>query len=123
MLDPANLATYDDMVRVFRKMKDPQKAIEQYHRAVAAMPDSVEAHFGLGSLLEQYDRWAEAAEAYRATLRLAPEHLEAGHNLGAMLEKAGRTTEAVEQYRRVLRSHPDSAPTKNNLKRLTGLQE
>ena len=47
-----------------RKMKDPQKAIEQYRR-VEAMPDSVEAHFGLASLLEQYNQLTEAADAYR----------------------------------------------------------
>jgi len=118
--DPANLKTYHDMVRLLRKMKNPQKAIQQYRRAVEAMPDSVEAHFGLGSLLEQDNQLTEAVAAYQATLRLDPDHLQAGHNLGVVLEKAGRTTEAVEQYRRVLRSHPDSAPTKNNLKRLTG---
>ena len=58
--DPANLETYCQMVRVYRKMNDREKAIEQFRLAVQTMPDNPEAQYLLGNLLEQYGQLTEA---------------------------------------------------------------
>ena len=47
---------------------DHQAAEAKYREALKALPDDVELHFGLGSVLSQLDRRDEAAEEFRWVL-------------------------------------------------------
>ena len=74
-----------------------------------------EAHHGLGVLLRQRGRAAEAIEQLRAAAALAPDDAPTQHNLGAALGEAGALGEAVAHYERALAIAPNYALAWKNL--------
>ena len=63
------------------------------------MPDAMN---GLGVLLVEEHRAAEAAAWFERALQASPGFVEARLNLGIALHQSGQETRAAEQYRRVL---------------------
>lgn len=64
-----------------------QAAEAALHRAVQQMPDSVEAHFALGSALFVQKEHAQAASYFRRVVELKPTSATAYYNLGLCLVK------------------------------------
>jgi protein O-GlcNAc transferase len=84
-------------------------------RAIAARPESAEAHANLAAALLNLDQLDEAESACREALRLKPALAEAYCNLGAVLLKKERAEEALACCEEAVRLKPDSPEALNNL--------
>ncbi len=78
-------------------------------------PDIVEARNGLGVVLAQTKRFAEAEAAFRGALELKPDFADALNNLGGILKDTGRLAEAEAAFRRVLTLSPNHEAARMNL--------
>lgn len=86
-------------VRLARLLHDKgwlEAAGGHFDLALIIDPDSAEAHFNQGVLLEDLTRSDEAIEAYRRSIGLDPEGREAYLNLARLLERLGRKQEALQ---------------------------
>lgn len=62
-------------------------------------PQNARAHYNLGVLLAEQERYAEASEAFRAALHWRPHYAAAHSNLAAALMLLGDRAEALAHYR------------------------
>ena len=84
----------------------PRGAEEAYRKALDADPRSHDAANGMGVLLVQAHRAAEAMPWFERALAGSPRFVEAVLNLGIAYQESGNPTKAAEQYRRVLEVAP-----------------
>ena len=89
-----------------RASGDREGAEQAYRRALEIDSRTAEAANGLGVLLVEAHRPAEAIPWFERTLAAAPEFVEARLNLGIALQEAGDTRGAAEMYREVLKAPP-----------------
>ena len=87
----------------------------EYARAAVAVRPSSAAWNGLGILLAQAGRQAEAAAAFAAAAALDPKDPTIQNNLGNLLAGTGRLQEAEAAYRWAAVLDPAYAPAFNNL--------
>jgi len=81
---------------------DKQKSYVSFQKALQVNPQNKEAHYGLGYLLADQRKWAQAEEHFRAALSIDPEYSEAHTFLGKVLEGQDRWPEAIREYRQAL---------------------
>jgi hypothetical protein len=86
----------------------PALAAVRYRAALAINPRFAEAHFNLAKLLENRERWPEAAEHYLAATRLKPDFFMAHLALAQILPHLGRTKDAAYHMEEFLRTCPGS---------------
>lgn len=93
-------------------------AAEQFRKAVAARPESVEARVNLGSALVQTGDADGAVAQFREALRLDPNNATAHFNLGVLLSGKGPTPEALDHLRAAVDRWPRDAEARRTLARL-----
>jgi tetratricopeptide (TPR) repeat protein len=64
------------------------EAAREFTHVIGAQPDSVEAHFGLGTVFLLQKKWAAAAQEFETVLRLRPDLAVARERLA--LARAGK---------------------------------
>jgi tetratricopeptide (TPR) repeat protein len=70
-----------------------------YERAIGLEPDFFEAHFNLGNIYHDLNRYEEAAACYRDALALNPSYPDTHFYLAVTLEKLGCSLEAKPHWR------------------------
>jgi tetratricopeptide (TPR) repeat protein len=93
------------------KAGDLAGAVQAYQSALAADPNSADAHFALGNIYVQEGRLNDAKAAYEAALKAKPDLTSARANLGVAYYQMGQFDQAVEQYNQVLKTNPQDAET------------
>ncbi|MFZ0760076.1 MAG: tetratricopeptide repeat protein [Candidatus Sulfotelmatobacter sp.] len=71
------------------------RATRELQTAIQQKPDSVSAHFALGSVLEDEKRLGEAEEQFRSTLKIDPSFAQGAIKLSDILIAEGKPQEAV----------------------------
>src|SRR6185436_18488685 len=82
---------------------------EHYRRAIARDPSVVQAHNGLGYVLDRSGRTEEALAEFDRAIGLDPRFLDAHLNRAHALRVLQRPREAIDEYMRVLASDPELA--------------
>src|SRR2546426_686408 len=82
--------------------------------ALAIEPKTSMAQFGLGRVLADQGKPAEAIEHYRQALNIKPDHGAAHYNWGVVLGQQGKRAEAIEHYRLAVQMRANSADAHNN---------
>jgi tetratricopeptide (TPR) repeat protein len=95
--------------------RDAESAAQAYGRAIEALPDMLDAHVNLGSLLHSNGRLEQAELAYREGLQWCGEAPLLHYNLGVLLEDLGRKDEALAAYQAALTRDPRMADCHYNL--------
>src|SRR5437870_3095596 len=90
--------------------------------ALAIDPKTSMAQFGLGRVLADQGKPAEAIEHYRQALNIKPDYGAAHYNWGVVLGQQGKPAEAIEHYRQALRIRPNYAEAHNNWRLVLGQQ-
>jgi tetratricopeptide (TPR) repeat protein len=106
-MDPRQEQTHVNLISLYGRLKQFNKAEEHYRSAVAQNPNRDEAHYNYAVLLAAQGRLTEAAAAYRRTLELNPSHAEAHNNLGYLLARERKYTEAFSHVSKALQSRPE----------------
>lgn len=91
------------------------EAEAEYRKATEIDPDSAEAFFKLGNVMNRRGLLADAEACYRKAIAIAPDYFKALYNLGNMLKRQSRLPEAEACYRRAIEVQPDFADAHINL--------
>ncbi|MDO9503911.1 tetratricopeptide repeat protein [Hydrogenophaga sp.] len=100
----------------------PQAALRWQGRCVQLRPQSAQAHFNLGFLLEQLQQDEAARLAFERATELAPQLDLAWFGLARCLERQGRLDEALPAYQRNAELQPWSPHAHAALARLHARQ-
>src|SRR5438128_2120317 len=82
--------------------------------ALAIDPKTSMAQFGLGRVLADQGKPAEAIEHYLLAVQMRANSADAHNNWGVVLGQQGRLADAVEHFQQALRLKPDFAEAHNN---------
>jgi protein O-mannosyl-transferase len=115
-----NVMAHHDYGVALMRLKQYERAAEQFEEALLIQPNHTEAHYNLGVTLSALHHPEAAVEHFRAALEFRAEESEKvwteGHyGLAAALAKAGRPDAAIAEFRRVLDAEPDNANAQYNL--------
>ncbi len=91
--------------------RNPDRALQDFDRAIAQEAENFTAHFGRGNALMAFNpsRTEDAIASYNQVTALNPNYYQAHINRGNALATSGRLIEAVESYNAALRIEPDAA--------------
>src|SRR5262249_51562429 len=71
-----------------------REAEDAYRKAIQLHEKCAEAHYGLGRLLKDQNRWPEAEEEFKAAIHANPNYVNALQQLGLLLQRQNRREEA-----------------------------
>jgi serine/threonine-protein kinase len=92
----------------------PAEATEEFERALAEQPFSIDARLGLADAYRATgDSRAEAT--YRRALALQPSYWAVYNQFGFFYYRGGRYADAIPMFRQAIRRRPDSVRVYNNL--------
>ncbi len=118
-LDPQYVLAHANLVSLYGRVGNLQKAEEEYRAVMALNPDQFpKAHYDYGVLLMRKGEFPAAEAAFRRALQINPSYAEAHNNLGYVLERQGRQREAVGEYRKSIECQPGFRPAHFNLGRI-----
>ncbi len=117
-MDPSLAQAHANLIGLYGRARDWDKAAEQYRLTVALGYNLAEANYDYGVILSMQQQWAEAEAAYRRALAVNPFHAEARNNLGQILERRQAYEEAAREYRAAVDARPDFRLARFNLGRM-----
>jgi tetratricopeptide (TPR) repeat protein len=90
-----------DFGLAYGAMRQPDKSLAYFQKALALKPDYPEAHNAMGALHAEQGRSEEAREAFNRALAVPTYKTPyfAHFNLGRLYEKEGNLTQAIAEYR------------------------
>ncbi len=106
-LDPGLALAHSNLIILYGKTNQPEKAEENYREAIRLNPNLAEAHYNYGVLLMGQGKMAEAEQAFRRALQANPVYAEAYNNLGVVLERQGKLEEALQCFEKAVERRPD----------------
>ena len=104
--DPSNAVFWANLGNARRDAGDAPRAEQAYRAALDRDPRSADAANGLGVLLVQQQRSADAIRWFEQALAGSPAFVEARLNLGIAFQEIGNLDRARDAYRRVLGEAP-----------------
>jgi tetratricopeptide (TPR) repeat protein len=105
-LDPEYVLAHANLIILYGRANQPQKAEEHFRAAVRLNPTYADSYYNYGVLLFNKRRYAEAEDMFRKAVEVNPFHAQALHNLGLMREQQGRWDEALEYYGKAVERQP-----------------
>jgi tetratricopeptide (TPR) repeat protein len=105
--DPKQEQAHINLISLYGRQKEFEKAEQHYRSAAALNENRDEAHYNYAVLASSQGRVSEAEAAYRKTLAINPLHAEAHNNLGYLLAQRGEMGAALEHFRKALENRPD----------------
>jgi protein O-GlcNAc transferase len=106
-IDPEYVLAHANLIILYGRTKQPQKAEEHFRAAVRINPNHADSYYNYGVLLSEERKYVEAEEMFRKAAEINPFHSQAFHNLGFMREQQGRLDEALEFYRKAIERQPN----------------
>ncbi len=105
-IDPTVVQAHVNLISIYGRLNQPEKAEEHYRQAIQFAPEDVEAHYNFGVLMTSVGRYEEAEQAFRKALNTNPSHAQAHNNLGALLEQRGMYVEAEVEFQTAITQQP-----------------
>jgi len=121
--DPKLVQAYANLISLYARADQPEKAEHAYHAVVAINPNLPQSHYDYGVFLVSRARFADAEVAFRKAIEASPHYAEAHSNLGAMLERRDKLEEAAKQYRAAIEDKPNFRQARYQLGRLLLMQK
>lgn len=100
---------------VYRESGLPERAMEQFNKALALRPNNALVHTNIGATDEKLGKMDEAISEYQKAIALGPKEPDAYFALGMMKERAGKIDEAFTLYKKVEELNPGYIGVYNNL--------
>jgi tetratricopeptide (TPR) repeat protein len=116
--DPSFTQAHANLVGLYGRLREWQKAEEHYNAAAGRGWDDAEVYYDYGIVLGMQEKWEAAAEAYRKALAANPLHVPARNNLGQILERARDFSGAANEYRQAVEARPTFRLARFNLGRM-----
>lgn len=122
-VDPQLIRGHTNLISLYGRLSQLEKAEEHYWAAVRLDPDSYESHYNYGVLLRDQGKYQEAEEAFQKVLQIHPDHAEAHNNLGDLLQRQGKLSEAIAEFRKAIENRPNFPQAHFNLGRILVTQK
>ena len=106
---PKALILYEILGAAYMGLKDADKIIENYKKALQINPNHTDAYNNMGMALYNQGKFAEAVKNYQQAIRLEPDFADAHYNLGNALKQNGEVKKAIESYKTSLAINPNDA--------------
>jgi tetratricopeptide (TPR) repeat protein len=117
-IDPQMVQAHINLLELYGRLGQFQKAEEHYRAATRLEPGSVEAYYNYGVLLLSAQNYDQAEGAFRKATEIDPFHAAAHNNIGYLLEREGKIVEAAAEYRTAIDNKPNDRQAHFNLGRL-----
>jgi protein O-mannosyl-transferase len=114
-IDDRNHYAHHNLGKLYLDSGRTYEAVEQFRKAVDAVPNYALAQYSLGITLHKMGLRDEAMGHLRRSLELNPLNIDAYQHLAAALADLGRLQEAVEQLQAALKLAPDNRQLRFNL--------
>jgi tetratricopeptide (TPR) repeat protein len=122
-LDPEYVLAHANLIILYGRTNQPQKAEEHFRAAVRLNPNHADSYYNYGVLLFEQRKDVEAEEMFRKAVEANPFHSQAFHNLGFLREQQGRLDEALVFYRKAVERQPDYPLAHFNIGRILANQK
>ena len=106
---PNALILYDILSAAYMGLKDTEKTIASYQKALQLNPNHTDAYNNMGMALYDQGRFGEAGESYQKAIKLEPNFADAHYNLGNALKQTGDLKQAIASYKACLAINPNDA--------------
>jgi tetratricopeptide (TPR) repeat protein len=117
--DPNMAQAFVNLISLYGRTNNPQKASEAYRSAIALNPNLAEAHYNYGVLLFSTQGDPNEAKAlFEKTIAIDPAHAAAHHNLGGILQQQGNLAAAQREFEKSVEIDPASRNSRFQLGRL-----
>ena len=104
---PNALILYDILGAAYMGLKNTEKTIASYQKALQLNPNHTDAYNNMGMALYDQGRFNEAVESYQNAVKLEPDFADAHYNLGNALKQVGNLKQAIESYKVSLAISPN----------------
>ena len=104
---PNALILYDILGAAYMGLKNTEKTIASYQKALQLNSNHTDAYNNMGMALYDQGRFDEAVESYQNAVKLEPDFADAHYNLGNALKQTGELKQAIESYRASLAINPN----------------
>ncbi len=105
-IDPERVQAHINLISIYGRMGQTDKAVEHYRKALALNKDLPDCHYNYGVLMFQQGNLAGAKAAFARAIEINPFYAKAHHNLGVLLEAEGELEPAAAHYRKALENEP-----------------
>lgn len=116
--DPADAQAHVNLISLYGRIGQTNKAEEHYRAALTLGSSLAEAYYNYGVLLVSGGRHDAAADAFRQALGVDPFHAQSHNNLAALLAADGKLDEAAVHYRQALANDPQHRGARVSLARV-----
>jgi len=99
----------------YASIREFEKAVRSYKKAIKIKPDYVDAIYNLGNTYRELDQLDNSIKSYKKVININPEHQESQHNLGVSLYELGFLFEAIEHFEKALIINPNNTKIQINL--------
>jgi tetratricopeptide (TPR) repeat protein len=94
---------------------DIGQKIKIYQEALSKNPEDLNTLIGLGNLLMDDKRFAEAVDAYQKALKIAPDNANVRVDMGTCYLNIKQPEKAVEEFKKALEYHPNHINALTNM--------
>lgn len=116
--DPADAQAHVNLISLYGRTEQADKAEQHYRAALAINASVAEAHYNYGVLQASRGRNQAAADAFRQALEVDPFHAPAHNNLATLIAADGKPGEAAVHYRQAIANDPQHRGARFNLGRV-----
>ena len=114
-INPNHVETHNNLGIVFKKSREPQKAINCYKKAIQIHPNYTDAHNNLGIVFKELGELQKAISCYEKAIQIDSTYAGAHNNLGVVFFQLGQLQKAIGCYKKVIQIHPNDAGAHYNL--------
>ncbi|CAI2354565.1 unnamed protein product [Caenorhabditis sp. 36 PRJEB53466] len=118
ILAPDSITVLQNIALAEFHMRNYNRSMLFYQRALAVEPAHVESLRGMANLLQETHHHLEAEKFYRKVVDLQPESYESHANLGAILHLNQKYEAALKAYDSALEINPNDGITRENREKL-----
>lgn len=103
---PKIVRPYNNVGEAYDKLREYDKAIQEFQKALSLNPNYVYALNNLGNIYGKMENYEKSAEYFRKALALKADYAPANYNLARALYSMGKKEEALKYYREAVRINP-----------------
>ena len=113
--NPSNSLIFNAYGVIYAGLKNFEKSINYFLKAIKIEPKYIKAHNNIASVLTYLGRFEEASKFYIQIIKFKPDYSEAYFNLGKLFFKLGKHEASIDNYTKTIELKPDHYEARVNL--------
>ena len=105
--NPNNASIFNAYGIIYTSLKNFEKSIDCFTKAINLEPEYIKAHYNLAKLLTHLGKFEKASLCYSKIIKIKPNFAEDYFNLGKLLHNLGKLEESIHNYTKAIELKPD----------------